>query len=416
MRIVQYIRAMFRRLRRCGNTFPYLSRAPRGGMRNMLAYLVAGRIGKSALALWDEDYYRKVHLQAVEEPDLLAFHVDRGAEIRCSPHPALCAPYHALKNCAKSYWGRDVLLACLVDGEEPTALDFHGRPPAGKPFTVKELAQVRQTDTAEPNGIPILTSLAPNRLHEQRQAIDTWLRQGFLPVAVNYPDEIDRLRPHFPDLEFVPALRDSRPVLGRSRVLLHDVYDYAKSLSKNSPHGIVGIVNSDVGLYALEIPALLRTAAGGLLFSRRVEVAAHVHEAGTVYDSGYDAMFFTPESLPDFTEQPFALGETWWDLVFPLHALLRGVPATIAVPALCFHVEHAVNWSEESWHAMGRAAFEFLCPYFSLKRKSCPEFFDVLSNAKIHMHHPLAFLQEFARIGNYILNTNPDVSDIVKRT
>lgn len=381
----------------------------------LLKYLLTGVIKKSDARLWDEDYYRKVQLQTLSEPDLLAFHIAQGGEIRCSPHPDLCPPYHILRNYKKNYGGRDVLLACLQDHEDPSALDFHGHPPAGQPFAVKDLAHAETLEAAKPNGIPVLTSIGPNRLIEQRQSIDTWLRQGFLPVAVNYAHEIDALKPHFPGVEFLPAHRDSRPLIGRPRVLLNDIYDYARTLARTSPHGVVGIVNSDVGLYALDIPKLLAAASDGLIFSRRVEVAAHTHDDGIIYDSGYDAVFFAANTFPDFPELPFALGEPWWDLIWPMYALLCGVPVKAAVPVLCFHTKHAVNWSEESWLTMGKAAFEFLEPHFIPERKSCPEFYKVLSTAKENIHEPLTFWLEFARLLNYILNTVPYIADVVQR-
>lgn len=393
----------------------YFSYNRRLNLPAMLKYLLTGVIKKSDARLWDEDYYRKVQLQALSEPDLLAFHIAQGSEIRCSPHPGLCPPYHILRNYKKNYWGRDVLLACLQDHEEPSALDFHGHPPAGQPFAVKDLAHTEAFKTAKSNGIPILTSIGPNRLAEQRQSIDTWLKQGFMPVAVNYTNEIDELKPHFPGVEFLPARRDSRPIIGRPRVLLNDLCDYARTLGHTSPHGVVGVVNSDVGLYALNIQKLLTEASDGLIFSRRVEVSAHVHDDGIIYDNGYDAVFFAANTFPDFPELPFALGETWWDLIWPMYALLCGVPIKAAVPVLCFHTKHAVNWSEESWLAMGKAAFEFLEPHFIPERQSCPEFYAVLSKAKKNIHHPVTFWLEFARLMNHILNTVPYIADVVQR-
>ena len=372
---------------------------------------------KSALFKFlDKNYYNMAALASFEEDNLLLFHVKNKLR-RYAPNKNLCPSYHALKNYDKNFRGKDVVLECRRNREEPTPLDFHG---ASMRRTLAKIASLAQADSSarpQPNGIPIFTSLSPSRIVDQQTAIATWLAQGFTPVAVNYPDEIAKLEKEFPEIVFLPAVRDSLPELGRRRVFLTDIFQHAREYFRNNQCSCVGIVNSDVSLYRLALEPLVEAASNGLAFSRRADVPAHRHDRGVPYDHGYDAFFFNPDTLPALPESPFALGEPWWDLVVPLWAVLQNVPVAACSPVICFHVDHPVHWSEEAWFTMGQATYSLLEPLFKRERPQCPDFYQTVSKAKECMHHPRAFWDEFAFTMNHIVNTVPcGVDAVVRRT
>lgn len=381
---------------------------------NFIIYIITGKTNNT-ISLLNENYYKTVQLSMYNNDDILLYQIQKGWERRCTPHETLCPPYFALTHCTKSYCGRDILLECLQSGHESIGLNFHSRRSEFTLFSITDLKQIEQCEKHPENGVFIFTSIGPNRLEAQKAAIYTWIAQGFTPVAINYLHEIESLQTQFPEVTFVPVLRDTTQELGRPRVFLNDVVDYARKMASANANSVVGLVNSDVGLYRLDVPLLLEVASRGLVFSRRAEVSSHIHSEGSVYDYGYDVMFFNPNLLPDLPETSFALGEPWWDLVFPMYVLLHAIPTYACVPVLGFHVDHEVNWSEKAWIDFADTSVKLLVPLFDDHRGACPDLYKTLQNAKENMHNHIIFLSEFAYLTNHILNTIPDVVDCVIR-
>ena len=96
------------------------------------------------------------------------------------------------------------------------------------------------------NKITIATSLAPTKdLGIQENALNSWLHCGFKVVALNVQSEIDLLRYHFPDIEFVAPKRDASERYGKPYIYIDDILAYfARQNCK-----ICGIVNSDIHFF-----------------------------------------------------------------------------------------------------------------------------------------------------------------------
>ncbi len=395
---------------------PYFRTAPKRGIdyRSFLLYLLSGSANHCPLPFFDAAYYTKVHWASLGQ-DPLMFHIRQGARDLDSPHPSLCAPYYALKNRLAKFTGNDILLHSHETGNAPLPLNFHQKPMASAEFSVKDFQQVSGKEAAPKRGIPIFTSIGPKRMTAQQEAIATWTAQGFEPVAVNYPDEIDHLSASFPSVTFLPALRDSRPILDRPRIFISDLLDYATCYAKEQGHTFVGIVNSDVSLYALRYEVLQSAAQKGMVFSRRVDVATHTHATGDVYDLGYDAFFFNPVVLPSLPVTTHALGEPFWDVLLPMWSLLHAIPTATATP-LCFHVRHSAQWSWASYFALGRETYNTLLTPLLAHMPEDEGFAGTVKELGIKISgNSLPYHKMAALLYKDILNTIPEQLDAVMR-
>ena len=53
--------------------------------------------------------------------------------------------------------------------------------------------------------------------------IELWIAAGFRVLSVNFPQEIPRLSPRYPQVHFIAANRDASAILGRKTPLLVDI-------------------------------------------------------------------------------------------------------------------------------------------------------------------------------------------------
>jgi hypothetical protein len=255
--------------------------------------------------------------------------------------------------------------------------------------------------------VPIVTSIAPKRIEEQKRAISTWLAQGFSPISVNYDDEIENLRRLFPEVRFLPAQTDSLPVLGKKRIFFNELFFHISTCTQQNCCRFAGIVNSDVSLYNIDIDLLSQQATSSLVFSRRADVKAYRHSEGVPYKYGFDAFFFRYELLCDFPQCNLALGEPWWDIALPLWAILHDRPIVACFPPLCFHVIHKTQWSTDSWVSMGKIVYDVFTPLLMRKHSLCPGLPETLQPAKTNSFSPAEFMREFAEFSTAIVNSVP---------
>lgn len=207
---------------------------------------------------------------------------------------------------------------------------------------------------ADQTPITIATSFGATRLDAQQRALASWRRLGFGVVALNAASEIEALRPHFADVEFVPATRDAASMLGRPYVFIRDLAAIAAARSS-----VCAIVNSDVELDTSALSttltaeearrSLVELSTGALMFGNRTDYRAGARDAGETYALGYDYFFFDRSLAARLPDEPFCLGVPWWDYWLPdvCHALdmpLRHVASPIA-----FHELHDTAYSHQLW-------------------------------------------------------------------
>ncbi len=92
-------------------------------------------------------------------------------------------------------------------------------------------------------GLLIATSIAPGgRVDVQRRAVESWRQAGLTFVSLNSPAEIERLAGDFPDVDFIPQLRDARLAVGKPVIYINDILQHFRESGADR----FGISNSDI--------------------------------------------------------------------------------------------------------------------------------------------------------------------------
>jgi hypothetical protein len=235
-----------------------------------------------------------------------------------------------------------------------------GRPRGLESMTITS-ATAPSEAVADPR-VVVATSIAPHHLDKQRAAIDSWRACGFHVVSLNVPAEIGKLRPTFPDVEFVPVGRDGGQLTGRPLVYFDDVAGYLRSLHVE----VCGIVNSDIYLLPERdsVETILREARGSLVFGSRVDVRSLEQLLGPVYTTGFDFFFFDRRVLDGYAPSSFMLGMPWWDYWAPLQAMQQGFPIKYLESPFAYHVEHKRNYLDDNFLRLGREFAENLLAHY----------------------------------------------------
>lgn len=345
--------------------------------------------------LIDPYYYRSAHL-GIEKKKLLHYHLEEGIPQRCPTCAKLNPAFHLFQTNNIEFKG-DVVLRCLKNKEKPQTLNLYSSISTPTSNIKTEKFSLNAYD------IIVFTSIAPTRIELQCKALATWQKQGLKPVAINYPDEIKKISPEFSGITFLPPKRNSYEEIGKSRIFLNDIFEYAAEFSQYK-NNICGIINSDVGLYSLNLNKISSIAKDNLIFSRRNDIENEIIKP---YDFGYDVYFFNPVFFKNFPFSTLALGEPWWDLALPLFCLLKKINIVSCVPPICYHSIHPIKWNEESWK---KYAIETANIYKVINKQQNYEeekfahvVYDILNDSE-NIHKLLLF----ANLNNSIINTTPN--------
>ena len=261
------------------------------------------------------------------------------------------------------------------------------------------------TNIAPLLNIPIITSIMPKRIEEQKKAISTWLAQGFTPIAINYDDEIENLKQLFPEVRFITAQMNSVKKLGKKRIFINEIILQINTCMAQNNYRFIGIINSDVSLYNIDIDLLSHHVTSSLVFSRRADIKTYEYPDSTPYNYGFDAFFFHPDFLQDFPQCSLALGEPWWDIAIPLWAILHDRPVVSCSPALCFHLIHEIKWTSDSFFSLGKIVYDIFEPLFTQADSQCPYFPETLQVSKTNSIDPTEFISEFCEFSTTIVNS-----------
>jgi hypothetical protein len=213
----------------------------------------------------------------------------------------------------------------------------------------------------------LFTSIRPpasaDELAYLRDCLNSWRGAGFAPIAVNGPNEIERLRELDLPVEFAPLPTDGKPRIGA-----------ILSAIRETGAPFCGIINSDCKI--IGYPDLAANLAAGL--KGRVAAAWRLDIDGPRVESaaqkyGFDAFFFDTAAMPD-DDCGFSIGEAFWDTWFPLACEAAGARVEAIEVPLLTHRIHPTNWSDgdwlrgarrfwpafQGWHARGLIAKELL--------------------------------------------------------
>ncbi|HOQ03821.1 MAG TPA: hypothetical protein PKY88_01225 [Anaerohalosphaeraceae bacterium] len=204
----------------------------------------------------------------------------------------------------------------------------------------------------------LATSISPRNLDLQQRAVQSWLKAGFSVMSVNNPEEIELLRPLFPQVGFVPARRNGKEHFGKPLIYIDDLLTALKETGAS----IVGLINSDIHLKMT--PAhrrvLREVTRKAVLCVHRIGVQNLDEEKGDMFLGGVDAFLFHRRLLEQIPPSVFCLGVPWWDYYFPIVCILSQVPLVRFQEPIAYHQKHPLNWDMKLWYRMGRYFYERL--------------------------------------------------------
>ncbi len=211
------------------------------------------------------------------------------------------------------------------------------------------------------DAIPIVTSLAPRALTDERHAIfrralDSFAQNGFTPVSVNWPDEIDAIAARFPDTHCVTASPE-RIFVGRYGPSLGAAFSAAGDSE------ICAVINADIYMVPSNIRNLVTARPDAFFVAHRLDVGKIGGDALGLYRDGIDAVFFHRTAFAPVLEDTdlcrFQFGAPFWDLVIPMAASFHG-PVVFLEPPFILHAMHEARWSHEDYDVLQQLAFQAL--------------------------------------------------------
>lgn len=196
------------------------------------------------------------------------------------------------------------------------------------------------------NEIVLVTSIAPKNLSNQRQAIASWIENGFHIVSCNSKNEIWQIQKDFPQVEFVEIHRDAQSTMGRPCPYIYDMLQILKKRIKT----VGGIINSDIHLRNFNqhiYEYLYQEAQEKVIFMRRhdidkIEDASFLRS--TMFLGGIDVFLFHKDMIDVIPDDDMILGQIMWDYWLPIMWNMHQIKVKEFINPVTFHVRHSVQW------------------------------------------------------------------------
>lgn len=204
----------------------------------------------------------------------------------------------------------------------------------------------------------LATSLAPGNFDNQQKAVQSWLKAGFLVLSVNTPEEIGRLRLHFPQVHFVGAARTGQEDFGKPMIYIDDLL----GALKDTQIEMVGLINSDIhlSLEPVHLDEIVRRTQEAVICVNRLNVKQMDSRDGVLFVGGFDVFFFRRWMLERIPPSRFCLGIAWWDYYIPIVCVLNQIPMVCFQEPIAWHIRHPLNWDKIQWTKAARYFFERL--------------------------------------------------------
>lgn len=212
-----------------------------------------------------------------------------------------------------------------------------------------------------PDKTLLVTSLNMRDIDHQQQAVASWLRLGFSVVSLNVQADIEALRPHFENVEFVAVADAASGGQHEPSIAFAEAVDYLKA------HGtsVCGIIRPDIRLRATPdaVRFLLEEARDSLLYASRTDVDGAEAETGEIHKSGFDVFLFDRKMLASLPAVGLCLNRAWWDLWLP-YSLMRPPQGHVlkfaAFPFAFHHARTARDEEAAEYRQDGLTFAEFL--------------------------------------------------------
>lgn len=182
------------------------------------------------------------------------------------------------------------------------------------------------------------------QIENQQQAVASWLQAGFQVLACNTEEEVKKLSPLFPEVEFVIPPRTALERFGKPYIYVSDILQ----LLKGRGVGPCLLINSDIRLYDFSgemLSEIEREARDTLLYLHRYDTMEGCDREGTYYFSGIDGFFLNAQKAGFFPDEGYAVGRPEWDHWMIYRALMAGMPVAEIKNPVAFHVLHPQRWT-----------------------------------------------------------------------
>jgi hypothetical protein len=202
----------------------------------------------------------------------------------------------------------------------------------------------------------VITSVGPDKLPEQRAAVETWKSVGGSVISLNhaadrgYTDQVRRF------CEVVETDVSAEGVVGKPLIRIDAFLEFFR----RSGAGLAIITNADIHLVQPQgLVESLARADCNLLMGQRLDVAALDSPDGEIFKWGFDYFCIDRVAADAIPQSMFAMGAPWWDLWLPMMAVLHGARIVRSRLPVARHVIHDQNWSiaSHAWYALHMAEF-----------------------------------------------------------
>lgn len=256
-------------------------------------------------------------------------------------------PWSLMTKKVRSILGLDASGSCQEEGECLAQ--------TVTPFTAFDAQEAGEAKPAAKN-IMVATSLVPGNDEVQTAALSSWCKMGFHIVSLNAGDELEILRPLYPDVEFIRVDRDARQQYGRPYVYLDDILHYLG----NCEAAICGIINSDVVLRHDSFRQYVEAAAeNSIIFGSRLDVS-DIQDIDGIEFGGYDYFFFDQALIQCYPAEEFCLGLPWWDYWAVICPMARGYRIQKIITPVAFHQRHARTRNINSFYSLGLKISQYI--------------------------------------------------------
>ena len=213
------------------------------------------------------------------------------------------------------------------------SLDFKG---------TSEKTRMKKRKNAK--SILVATSIGPNKIDIQKKAIMTWLESGFDVVSVNTKEEVEKLKPYFPEVKFHIAERSAKEKYGKPYIYIYDLMKYLK----NTKYTVVGIINSDIHFKKVKsdiLNVIYEQALDSLVYGHRMDVN-NINDSYGTLSNGVDYFFFNKKLIDIYEDDGLCLGQPawdWWMVCLPAskHQKTKRILTPIG-----YHQIHPQQWDE----------------------------------------------------------------------
>jgi hypothetical protein len=207
---------------------------------------------------------------------------------------------------------------------------------------VKSLKNNKKTEYIKT--ILVATSIGPNRIEVQRSAINSWLLAGFKVVSLNTKEEVDKLKPYFPQIQFHVVNRSAKEKYGKPYIYIYDFLSYLKS----TDYKVVGIINSDIHFKAVNqgfVNVIYKEALDSLVYGHRLDVK-NINDSNGTLCYGVDYFFFDRNLIHIYQDDGLCMGQPAWDWWMVCVPASKNKTTKRILNPIGYHVIHRQQWNQ----------------------------------------------------------------------